>query len=93
MEYAVMDGSIGMGAQHRFKLVPNDVTEALLRDWEVVRQRIADGETRAFAFVEVKKDMSLATMWAKPECSCLVDNVIMAGVQVLLLRLGICVLS
>lgn len=70
-----------------FKLVPNDTTEALLRDWEVVRQRIADGETRAFAFVEVKKDMSFATMWAKPESSNLVDNVLTAGVQVLLARI------
>jgi len=71
----------------KLRLVDNDTTEQLLLDWDAVRERIADGETRAFVLVEVKKDMSFATMWARPEERNLVDNVLMAGAAVLHARL------
>jgi hypothetical protein len=70
-----------------FRLVSNDVTSRLLEDWEEVRKRIAQGETRAFALVQVNKDMSMATMWAVPEPSNLTDNVLTAGAAVLHARL------
>lgn len=75
------------GGEIKLRLVDNDTTTQLLADWESVRERIAAGNTRAFALVEVKKDMSFATMWARPEDSWIVGNMLVAAVAVLSARL------
>lgn len=49
------------------KVITEDVTTQLLRDWETVRERIATGEVRAIALIEVNKNRAVATMFGVPE--------------------------